>query len=31
MPRIIKHPEIRREELLDHAQALFLTHGYDKA
>ena len=31
MPRIIKHPELRREELLDHAQALFLTHGYDKA
>jgi len=31
MPRIIKHPELRREELLDHAQALFLTRGYDKA
>lgn len=31
MPRIIKHPELRREELLDHAQALFLTHGYDNA
>ncbi|RUW23028.1 TetR/AcrR family transcriptional regulator [Mesorhizobium sp. M1E.F.Ca.ET.041.01.1.1] len=31
MPRIIKHPELRREELLNHAQALFLTHGYDKA
>ncbi|CDX39089.1 Transcriptional regulator, TetR family [Mesorhizobium sp. ORS 3359] len=31
MPRIVKHPEIRREELLDHAQALFLKHGYDKA
>ncbi|WP_217568538.1 TetR/AcrR family transcriptional regulator [Mesorhizobium sp. GbtcB19] len=31
MPRIIKHPELRREELLDHAQALFLTHGYDRA
>ncbi|TIQ41759.1 MAG: TetR/AcrR family transcriptional regulator [Mesorhizobium sp.] len=31
MPRVIKHPELRREELLDHAQALFLTHGYDKA
>ncbi|RUZ49956.1 TetR/AcrR family transcriptional regulator, partial [Mesorhizobium sp. M7A.F.Ca.US.007.01.1.1] len=25
MPRVIKHPELRREELLDHAQALFLT------
>src|SRR5438876_3028596 len=31
MPRVIKHPELRREELLNHAQALFLTHGYDKA
>ena len=31
MPRVIKHPELRREELLDHAQALFLTRGYDKA
>ncbi|NUS21009.1 MAG: TetR/AcrR family transcriptional regulator [Mesorhizobium sp.] len=31
MPRIIKHPELRREELLDHAQALFMTHGYDRA
>lgn len=31
MPRIIRHPELRREELLDHAQALFLMHGYDKA
>ncbi|RVD61869.1 TetR/AcrR family transcriptional regulator [Mesorhizobium sp. M2D.F.Ca.ET.185.01.1.1] len=31
MPRIIKHPELRREELLNHAQALFLTHGYDRA
>ncbi|RWM11189.1 TetR/AcrR family transcriptional regulator [Mesorhizobium sp.] len=31
MPRIVKHPELRREELLNHAQALFLTHGYDKA
>jgi AcrR family transcriptional regulator len=31
MPRIIKHPELRREELLDQAQALFLTHGYDRA
>jgi len=31
MPRVIKHPELRREELLDHAQALFLKHGYDKA
>ncbi|WP_137930954.1 TetR/AcrR family transcriptional regulator [Mesorhizobium comanense] len=31
MPRVIKHPELRREELLDHAQALFLTQGYDRA
>lgn len=31
MPRVIKHPELRREELLDQAQALFLTHGYDRA
>ncbi|MER9371572.1 TetR/AcrR family transcriptional regulator [Mesorhizobium sp. M0491] len=31
MPRVIKHPEFRREELLDHAQMLFLTQGYDKA
>ncbi|MDX8523760.1 TetR/AcrR family transcriptional regulator [Mesorhizobium sp. MSK_1335] len=31
MPRIIRHPELRREQLLDHAQALFLTHGYDRA
>ncbi|TGU70953.1 TetR/AcrR family transcriptional regulator, partial [Mesorhizobium sp. M1C.F.Ca.ET.144.01.1.1] len=23
MPRIIKHPELRREELLNHAEALF--------
>ncbi len=31
MPRVIKHPEIRREALLDQAQALFLTRGYDRA
>jgi AcrR family transcriptional regulator len=31
MPRVIKHPELRREELLDQAQALFLAHGYDRA
>lgn len=31
MPRVIKHPELRREQLLDHAQALFLTRGYDRA
>ncbi|WP_424628636.1 TetR/AcrR family transcriptional regulator [Bradyrhizobium sp. SYSU BS000235] len=31
MPRIIKHPEQRRGEILDCAQALFLQHGYDNA
>ena len=31
MPRIVKHPELRRNELLDCAQALFLERGYDKA
>jgi AcrR family transcriptional regulator len=29
MPRIVKHPELRREELLNCAQALFLERGYD--
>jgi AcrR family transcriptional regulator len=29
MPRIVKHPELRRSELLDCAQALILEHGYD--
>jgi AcrR family transcriptional regulator len=29
MPRIVKHPELRREELLNCAQALFLARGYD--
>jgi TetR/AcrR family transcriptional regulator, cholesterol catabolism regulator len=29
MPRVIKHPDIRRAELLDRASALFLRHGYD--
>ena len=29
MPRVIKHPDIRRAELLDRATALFLRHGYD--
>jgi TetR/AcrR family transcriptional regulator, cholesterol catabolism regulator len=29
MPRVIKHPDVRRAELLDHALALFLQHGYD--
>jgi AcrR family transcriptional regulator len=31
MPRIVKHPELRRAELLDCAQALFLARGYDNA
>jgi AcrR family transcriptional regulator len=29
MPRVIKHPDIRRGEMLDRALALFLQHGYD--
>lgn len=29
MPRVIKHPEVRRAEFLDHAEALFLSNGYD--
>jgi TetR/AcrR family transcriptional regulator, cholesterol catabolism regulator len=29
MPRVIKHPDIRRAELLNHAAELFLRHGYD--
>ena len=29
MPRVIKHPDIRRAELLDRATSLFLQHGYD--
>jgi AcrR family transcriptional regulator len=29
MPRVIKHPDIRRAELLDRASRLFLRHGYD--
>jgi AcrR family transcriptional regulator len=31
VPRIVKHPELRRNELLGCAQALFLERGYDKA
>ncbi|OHT88942.1 TetR/AcrR family transcriptional regulator [Mycobacteroides saopaulense] len=30
MPRVVKHPEVRRTELLDLAMALFLERGYDK-
>ena len=29
MPRVIKHPDVRRSEILDQALALFLAHGYD--
>jgi AcrR family transcriptional regulator len=29
MPRIVKHPELRRSELADRAQALILERGYD--
>ncbi|OJZ69914.1 TetR family transcriptional regulator [Mycobacterium paraffinicum] len=29
MPRVVKHPDIRRAELLDRAVALFLRDGYD--
>ena len=30
-PRIVKNPDLRRTELLDIAQELFLTRGYDAA
>jgi TetR/AcrR family transcriptional regulator, cholesterol catabolism regulator len=29
MPRVIKHPDVRRAEILDRASALFIQHGYD--
>lgn len=29
MPRVVKHPDIRRGELLDCAQALFFERGYE--
>jgi TetR/AcrR family transcriptional regulator, cholesterol catabolism regulator len=29
MPRVVKHPDVRRAELLDRAVGLFLRHGYD--
>ncbi|TPN43338.1 TetR/AcrR family transcriptional regulator [Mesorhizobium sp. B1-1-7] len=29
MPRVIKHPEIRRAEILDAAFAMFIERGYD--
>jgi AcrR family transcriptional regulator len=31
MPRVVKHPEVRRSELLDCAQALFFERGYERA
>lgn len=29
MPRVIKHPDLRRAEILDHATSLFVQQGYD--
>jgi len=29
VPRVVKHPDIRRAELLDRAAGLFLQHGYE--
>src|SRR6516165_5789399 len=29
MPRVVKHPDVRRAELLDRAAGLFLSHSYD--
>ena len=29
MPRVIKHPDLRRSEILNQALALFLSRGYD--
>ena len=29
MPRVVKHPDVRRAEILDRATALFLRRGYD--
>jgi AcrR family transcriptional regulator len=29
MPRVIKHPDVRRAEILDRATSLFLQRGYD--
>jgi len=30
MPRVIKHPDLRRSEILDQALTLFLSCGYDQ-
>ena len=29
MPRVVKHPDVRRAELLDRAVGLFVQHGYE--
>lgn len=29
MPRVVKHPDLRRAEILDRATSLFLQRGYD--
>ncbi|WAC90380.1 TetR/AcrR family transcriptional regulator [Mycobacterium sp. Aquia_213] len=29
MPRVVKHPDVRRAEILDRAAALFVARGYD--
>lgn len=29
MPRVVKHPDVRRAEILDRAAALFIQRGYD--
>jgi AcrR family transcriptional regulator len=29
MPRVVKHPDVRRAETLDRAAALFVQHGYE--
>lgn len=31
MPRVIKHPDVRRSEILDWAQRGFLSRGCDNA
>lgn len=30
MPRVVKHPEVRKSELLDCAQTLFFERGYER-
>ncbi|WLA47917.1 TetR/AcrR family transcriptional regulator [Bradyrhizobium elkanii] len=31
MPRVIKHPDVRRSEILDWTRRVFLSRGYDSA